>query len=63
MITNLILDSWQDLQHQTTRILEECRFTVVLDKKLKTVRGEVEIDVLRGQVLQLRRKNVEILDC
>jgi restriction system protein len=58
MITTLTPDSWQSLQEEVARILRECGFTVEVEKKLKTVRGEVEIDVYAEEVVQGRRYTI-----
>jgi restriction system protein len=58
MITSVVPDSWQDLQHQTARILEECGFDVELEKKIQTVRGEVEIDVYAEEIVKGRKYRI-----
>jgi len=54
MITSTVPATWQDLQTETARILEECGFTVELEKKVETARGEVEIDVYAEEAVKGR---------
>ncbi len=58
MITTLIPNTWQDLQEQTARILNECGFEVELEKKIVTVRGEVEIDVYAEEIIKGRKYTI-----
>jgi hypothetical protein len=58
MITNVTPNSWQDLQAQTARILEECGFSVELEKKIETVRGTVEIDVYAEEIVKGRNYKI-----
>ena len=58
MITNRIPDSWKDLQEQTGRILEECGFTVEVEKTIQTVRGTVEIDVYAEETVKGRNYKI-----
>ncbi|MBU3130557.1 restriction endonuclease [Clostridium tagluense] len=44
-ITNKIPENWVELQNSVARIFTECGFDVQVEKKIKTARGEVEIDV------------------
>lgn len=45
MITSKIPVSWRDLQIEVARVLHESCFNVEIEKKLKSARGCVEIDV------------------
>ena len=45
MITSSTPENWNDLQNEVGRLLEECGFSVEIEKKVQTVRGEVELDV------------------
>lgn len=54
MITNRTPNSWIDLQDQTARILDECGFTVEIEKNIETVRGTVEIDVYAEETVKGR---------
>lgn len=62
MITNKVPLTWQDLQTETARILEECGFTVEIEKKIQTVRGEVEIDVYAEEEVK-GRKYTMLVEC
>jgi hypothetical protein len=42
---------WRELQERAARILQECGFTVELEKTLPSVRGEVESDVYAVEVV------------
>lgn len=44
-ITNKIPQDWVGLQNSVAEIFKGCGFDVQVEKKIKTVRGEVEIDV------------------
>jgi restriction system protein len=55
MITKRVPDTWQDLQRESARILEECGLAVEVEKKVKTGRGEVEIDVYAEEEVKGRR--------
>lgn len=44
-ITNKIPKNWAELQNSVAKIFNECGFDVKVEKKIKTARGEVEIDV------------------
>lgn len=58
MITSSVPATWQDLQNETARILEECGFSVELEKTFKTVRGEVEIDVYAEEIVKGRKYRI-----
>lgn len=58
MITSTLPTTWQDLQTEAARILEECGFTVELEKKIETVRGEVEIDVYAEEIVKGRKYRI-----
>src|SRR5437867_12838451 len=45
LINRLPPTDWRDLQRQVSLILTECGLKSETDKKIKTVRGEVNIDV------------------
>jgi restriction system protein len=62
MITNIIPNSWQKLQNQTARILEECGFSVEVEKTIETVRGAVEIDVYAEEIIK-GRKYIILCEC
>jgi hypothetical protein len=55
MITSTTPSSWQDLQQQSAQILAECGFAVEVEKKVKLVRGQAEIDVYAEETLKGRK--------
>ncbi|MBB1426317.1 restriction endonuclease [Shewanella sp. SG44-2] len=60
MITNREPDSWQDLQNQVARVLEECGFNVEIEKKTETVRGEVALDVYAEETIKGRKYTIAV---
>jgi restriction system protein len=62
MITTSTPDDWRDLQTQVAKILEECGFSVEIEKKMQTVRGDVELDVYAEETIDGRRYLV-ICEC
>lgn len=58
MITSTTPSSWQDLQEQCARILTECGFAVEVEKKVKLVRGQAEIDVYAEETLKGRKYTI-----
>ena len=58
MITNVLPNDWRDLQAQVARILAECGFAVEVEKKIQTVRGEVEIDVYAEEAIKGRTYSI-----
>jgi hypothetical protein len=62
MITIEVPKTWQDLQRETARILEECGFTVEIEKKIQTVRGVVEIDVYAEEEVKGRKYTI-LVEC
>lgn len=62
MITSTTPSSWQDLQQQSARILAECGFAVEVEKKVKLVRGQAEIDVYAEETLK-GRKYIILCEC
>ncbi|WP_158602484.1 restriction endonuclease [Pseudomonas sp. WPR_5_2] len=55
MISRNVPDSWQALQTQVGRILEECGFDVEVEKKTPAVRGAVELDVYAEETVRGRK--------
>lgn len=47
--------SWMDLQLKVGKILSECGFDVEIEKKIKTARGTVEIDVYALENINARK--------
>ena len=62
MITNTTPDTWQHLQVEVARVLEECGFAVEIEKKTTTVRGDVELDVYAEEEIKGRRYSI-ICEC
>jgi hypothetical protein len=46
MIEAALPKTWRDLQLAVARILSECEFQTHIEKTIKTVRGNVEVDIL-----------------
>lgn len=62
MITSVIPTDWRDLQNQVAKILIECGFSVEVEKKISTARGDVEIDVFAEEDVKGRRYTI-ICEC
>lgn len=60
MITSTEPDSWHDLQNQVALVLEECGFDVEVEKKIGTVRGEVELDVYAEEITKGRKYSIAV---
>ncbi|RKE77971.1 restriction endonuclease [Chryseobacterium sp. AG363] len=61
-ITRTKPNSWQDLQIKVAQILERCGFEVTIEKKIKTVRGTVEVDVYADEIIN-GRNYVILCEC
>ena len=48
--------NWKDLQNKTARIFSELGYNTDVEKKIKTVRGKVEVDVVAEQQIPIRLK-------
>lgn len=55
MITRNAPDSWQSLQNEVGRILEECGFSVEVEKKIQSARGVVELDIYAEEIVRGRK--------
>lgn len=55
MITSATPQTWQALQAEVARILNECGFAVQLEKTVRTARGDVEIDVYAEETIRGRK--------
>jgi len=55
MITRKAPDTWQSLQIEVGRILEECGFGVEIEKKIQSARGTVELDVYAEETVRGRK--------
>jgi len=62
MITTTPPADWRDLQQQVGRILRECGLTVEIERKIATVRGNVEVDVYATETI-LGRRSVTLAEC
>jgi restriction system protein len=62
MITSTTPADWQELQEQVATILRECSFAVEVEKTVRTVRGETEIDVYAEETVK-GRKYVILCEC
>ncbi|MEO8452882.1 MAG: restriction endonuclease [Gemmatimonadota bacterium] len=62
MLTASIPSDWKDLQIAVGMILSECGFEVVVEKKVATVRGSVELDVWAQEEIQ-GRKFATVCEC
>lgn len=60
MITRREPDSWQDLQNQVAKILDECGFDVEIEKKITTFRGEVELDAYAEELIKGRKYSIAV---
>jgi restriction system protein len=54
MITSNAPETWQSLQTEVGRILEECGFGVEVEKKIPSARGVVELDVYAEETVRGR---------
>lgn len=62
MITNVFPNTWKDLQNVVGEILKNCGFSVEIEKKVETVRGQVELDVYAEEVIDGRKYTI-ICEC
>jgi restriction system protein len=62
MITSETPRDWRALQQEVASILQQCGFEVDVEKKVRTVRGEVEIDVYAEETVT-GRKYVILCEC
>ncbi len=62
IITSTTPPDWKSLQNEVGSILEQCGFNVEIEKKLRLVRGEVEIDVYAEENVKGRRYSI-ICEC
>jgi len=54
LLTSRTPTGWRDLQKEVANILTDCGFQVYLEKSLKSVRGNVELDVYGEEVIDGR---------
>ena len=62
MITRNAPDTWQSLQTEVGRILEECGFGVEVERKIQSARGVVELDVYAEETVR-GRKYAIVCEC
>lgn len=62
MISRNVPNSWQELQNEVGRILQECGFDVEVEKKTPAVRGAVELDVYAEETVR-GRKYAIVCEC
>jgi restriction system protein len=62
MITSHVPDDWRQLQVEVARLLDECGFSVEIEKKVRTVRGEVELDVYAQEEVKGRKYSI-VCEC
>lgn len=62
MITEVIPESWKELQDLTCRILKESGFSAETEVTVETVRGKVEIDVLATESVHGRKYQI-LVEC
>lgn len=60
MITSREPNSWQELQKQVAKILDECGFDVEVEKKITTARGEVELDAYAEELIKGRKYSIAV---
>ena len=62
MITESEPKDWKDLQNQTGQILTESGLKVEIEKKVVSVRGEIEIDVFAIETIN-DREQIILIEC
>ena len=62
MITNELPNTWKDLQNGVGEILKNCGFSVEIEKKVETVRGQIELDIYAEEVIDGRKYSI-ICEC
>jgi restriction system protein len=62
MITSKVPEDWMQLQAEVGRLLQECGFTVEIEKKTTTVRGDVELDVYAQEEIKGRKYSI-VCEC
>jgi hypothetical protein len=62
MITRNAPHTWQSLQTEVGRILEECGFGVEIERKIQSARGVVELDVYAEEMVR-GRKYAIVCEC
>lgn len=62
MITSTVPEDWRHFQIEVGRLLQECGFAVEVEKRVKTVRGEVELDVYAQEEVKGRKYSI-VCEC
>lgn len=62
MITRSVPEDWKALQNEVGKILEQCGFSVEVEKKVDTARGEAELDVYAEEVVKGRKYSI-VCEC
>jgi len=62
MITSSVPKTWKALQNEAAKILEECGFTVEVEKKVTTARGKTELDVYAEEIIKGRKYSI-VCEC
>jgi hypothetical protein len=62
MITCSIPEDWRALQSEVGKILEQCGFSVEVEKIVDTARGKVELDVYAEEVVKGRKYSI-VCEC
>lgn len=62
MVSKLNPATWQDLQIMVAQILNECGLKVEIEKKVKSVRSEIEVDVFAEEQV-FNRPYVVLCEC
>ena len=62
MITCSVPEDWKALQIEVGKILEQCGFSVEVEKKIDMARGEAELDVYAEEVVKGRRYSI-VCEC
>ncbi len=58
MITKNIPKDWQSLQREVGAVLSQCGFSTEVEKKVKTVRGNVALDVYAEETINGRKYKI-----
>jgi restriction system protein len=62
MITCSVPEDWKALQNEVGKILEQCGFSVEVEKKVDTARGEAKLDVYAEEVVKGRKYSI-VCEC
>ncbi len=62
MITSSVPREWKELQNEVGIILEQCGFSVKVEKKVNTARGEAVLDVYAEEIVKGRKYSI-VCEC